>query len=230
MSAGRFITLEGIEGAGKSTVARALCLELERQGLSVLLTREPGGTPLAESLRDMLLCHGAEAISPTAETLLLFAARAIHLDSAIRPALAAGQWVICDRFTDASYAYQGAGRGVSAALLDQLATAVHAGLWPARTLVLDLPVAAGLARAKARAGAADRFESEQCEFFERVRADYLRRAALDPARMRVIDALAAVPQVVAAARAAIADLLPSPGSARLQGAVLRGFSAAHWPN
>lgn len=210
MTAGHFITLEGIEGAGKSTIAHTLRAELERRGLSVLLTREPGGTPLAESLRELLLRRGGETLNPIAESLLMFAARAAHLDNAIRPALAAGRWVICDRFTDASYAYQGAGRGVSTKLLDQLATAVHGGFWPARTLLLDLPVAAGLARARIRAGQADRFESEHSEFFERVRAAYLARAAREPQRMRIIDAQGAVPQVAAAALAALADLLPEP--------------------
>ena len=208
MSAGRFITLEGIEGAGKSTVARSLQAELTRRGLAVLLTREPGGTPLAESLRELLLRRGGERMTPAAETLLMFAARAVHLENAIRPALAAGRWVICDRYTDASYAYQGAGRGVSLALLDRLAEAIHADLWPARTLLLDLPVATGLARASSRAGAPDRFESEQREFFERVRAAYLARAAREPQRIRVIDGQAAPAQVVAASLAAIADLLP----------------------
>jgi dTMP kinase len=207
LTAGRFITLEGVEGAGKSTLALGLQAELARRGLSVLLTREPGGTPLAEQLRALLLKAGSESINPVTEALLMFAARALHLDHAIRPALAAGRWVICDRFTDASYAYQGAGRGVSAALLDQLAAAVHADLWPARTLLLDLPVASGLARARARAAAPDRFESEQQQFFERVRAGYLQRAALDPRRIRVIDARLPPAQVLAAALGAIDELL-----------------------
>jgi dTMP kinase len=154
MSAARFITLEGIEGAGKSTVARALLAELERRGLPALVTREPGGTPVAEALRTVLLDRRQELINPAAETLLMFAARAVHLDNAIRPALAAGRWVICDRFTDASFAYQGGGRGVSGRLLDELAAAVHADLWPARTLLLDVPVATGLGRGPARAPAA----------------------------------------------------------------------------
>ena len=209
MSAGRFITLEGIEGAGKSTVALALRAELEGRGLDVLLTREPGGTPLAESLRELLLRKGGEVLSPAAETLLMFAARAVHLDNAIRPALAAGRWVICDRYTDASYAYQGGGRAVSTALIDQLAAAVHADLWPDRTLLLDLPVSTGLERAKSRPGAPDRFESEQRSFFERVRAAYLQRAAREPQRIRVIDGQGSAAAVVAAALAAIADLLPA---------------------
>ncbi|HVN99775.1 MAG TPA: dTMP kinase [Steroidobacteraceae bacterium] len=207
MSAARFISLEGIEGAGKSTVAVALQAELERRGERVLLTREPGGTPLAEALRGLLLRRDGELLNPTAETLLMFAARAVHLDNAVRPALAAGQWVICDRFTDASYAYQGGGRGVDPALLDRLAAAVHADLWPARTLLLDLPVDTGLARAKTRPGAPDRFESEQRAFFERVRAAYLQRVAREPQRIRVIDAQRGRVEVVAAALAAIDDLL-----------------------
>jgi len=208
MKPAQFITLEGIEGAGKSTIARALQTELERQGIAMLLTREPGGTPLAERMRDLLLSRDNEALSPVAETLLMFAARAVHLNNAVRPALAAGRWVICDRFTDASYAYQGAGRGVSAGLLDQLAAAVHGDLWPARTLLLDVPVDTGLARTRQRAGAPDRFEAERPAFFERVRGAYLRRAAADPGRIRVIDAQLPAERVVAACWAAIADLLP----------------------
>ena len=207
MSAARFITLEGVEGAGKSTVARALQSALQQRGAEVLLTREPGGTPVAEALREILLRRGAEHINATAETLLMFAARAVHLDNAIRPALAAGQWVICDRYTDASYAYQGAARGVDSSLIDRLAATVHADLWPARTLLLDLPVATGLQRARRRGGA-DRFEAQQQEFFERVRSAYLARAAADPARIRVIDAQPAEAEVSASALAAIADLLP----------------------
>ncbi len=212
MSAGRFITLEGIEGAGKSSVAKALQAELERRGERVLLTREPGGTPLAESLRELLLRRGTEVLNPTAETLLMFASRAVHLDNAVRPALAAGHWVICDRYTDASYAYQGGGRGVDEALLNRLAAAVHADLWPARTLLLDLPVAAGMERARNRPGIPDRFESEQLAFFERVRATYLARAAREPQRIRVIDARRGFEEVVAASLAALSDLLPGAAS------------------
>ncbi|HEV7432667.1 MAG TPA: dTMP kinase [Steroidobacteraceae bacterium] len=211
MSAGRFITLEGIEGAGKSTVATALQVELERRKLPVLVTREPGGTPAAEALRAVLLERRGELISPTAETLLMFAARAVHLDNAIRPALAAGHWVICDRFTDASYAYQGAGRGVSESVLDVLAASVHADLWPERTLLLDLPVTIGLARARARSGNPDRFEAEQPEFFERVRSAYLQRAARAPQRIVVIDATVPAVQVAAAAVAALGDLWVAQG-------------------
>ena len=209
MSGSRFITLEGIEGAGKSTVARTLGDELRRRGGEVLLTREPGGTPLAEAIRGILLRRGTEDLSAVAETLLMFAARAVHLDNAIRPALAAGKWVICDRYTDASYAYQGAARGVEPALIDRLAAAVHADLWPTRTLLLDLPVTEGLARARRRGGPADRFEDEHQEFFERVREAYLARASADPQRFRVLDARDDEPGLAAAALAAIADLLPA---------------------
>ncbi len=209
MTAGRFISLEGIEGAGKSTLARALQAELERRAVPALFTREPGGTPVAESLRAVLLEPGRERISPLAETLLMFAARAVHLDNAIRPALASGRWVICDRYTDASFAYQGAGRGVDERLLEELSGAVHGGMWPERTLLLDLPVTAGLARARARPGSPDRFEGEQVHFFERVREAYLKRAAREPERIKVIDAAQPAAQLAAAAILALEDLWPA---------------------
>ena len=203
MSRARFITLEGSEGAGKSTLARALHSCLLEQGHDVVLTREPGGTPGAEAIRELLLRRGAEHLGAVTETLLMFAARALHLDNLVRPALARGQWVLCDRFTDATYAYQGAGRGVNTALIDELAAAVHADLWPTRTLLLDLPVAEGLARAARRAGAVDRFEAERKEFFERVRGAYLARAAAFPQRMRVLDATLPPPALLAAALSAL---------------------------
>jgi dTMP kinase len=206
--AGKFISLEGIEGAGKSTLARALEAALVARGLAVRLTREPGGTPLAERLRALLLERGAERISAEAETLLMFAARAVHVENLIRPALAGGTWVICDRFSDATRAYQGAGRGVDAELIERLAHAVHGDLWPHRTLVLDLPVPAGLARARQRAPGGDRFEDEDARFFERVRARYLALAAAEPARVRMLDAAADPDSVAARALQAIADLLP----------------------
>jgi dTMP kinase len=204
---GRFITLEGIEGAGKSTLARALESTLRERGLPVVLTREPGGSPLAEKLRGMLLERGTEPISPVAETLLMFAARSIHIESRIRPALEQGSWVICDRFSDATRAYQGAGRGVDAALIESLAQAVHADLWPQRTLLLDLPVDAGLARARARRAGGDRFEDEERQFFERARARYLQLAAAEPQRVRVIDARLEPAQVARQALAALEELL-----------------------
>jgi len=172
----------------------------------VLCTREPGGTPLAERMRTLLLERGSEPISASAETLLMFAARSVHLENLIRPALQRGCWVLCDRFTDATYAYQGGGRGVSLALIDALAAAVHPGFAPDRTLLLDLPIETGLARARARGGVVDRFEAETQAFFERVRASYRERAARDPVRIRLIDAGASRDTVLAAALAALADL------------------------
>jgi dTMP kinase len=207
-SAGKFISLEGIEGAGKSTLARALQAALVARGLAVTLTREPGGTPLAERLRALLLERGTERISAEAETLLMFAARAVHMENLIRPALASGSWVICDRFTDATRAYQGAGRGVDAELIERVAQAVHGDLWPHRTLVLDLPVPAGMARARHRTPGGDRFEDEDARFFERVRARYLALAKDEPVRVRIVDATADPDSVAARALQAIADLLP----------------------
>jgi dTMP kinase len=212
---GRFISLEGIEGAGKSTLARALERELRERGVPVQLTREPGGTPLAEQLRALLLVRQGEQLSAKAETLLMFAARAVHLDNLIRPALQAGTWVLCDRYTDATRAYQGAGRGVPAAMIEQLAQLIHAELWPDRTLLLDLTVQQGAERArKRRASAApDRFEMQDGSFFERVRAEYLRIAAAEPERVCVIDASGGEAEVLRGALRALADLLPDPAAA-----------------
>ena len=219
---GRFVTLEGIEGAGKSTLATTLRSHLEAQGRVVHSTREPGGTPLAERLRELVLQRGAEQVAPEAETLLMFAARRIHLDNLVRPALARGAWVLCDRFTDATRAYQGGGRGVDAAWIEALAAPVHAGLEPDLTLLLDLPVEAGLGRARARRIAAgervtDRFESETVAFFGRVRSRYLAIAAAEPRRVRVLDATAAPERLAAEAIAALDALLaaasrPCPGT------------------
>lgn len=211
MTRGRFITLEGIEGAGKSSVARALAGELQRRGLEVVLTREPGGTPLAERVRELVLSRGEEPVDPLAELLLMMAARALHLKNLIRPALATGRWVICDRFTDATRAYQGAGRGLDEALIESLAAAVQQGLEPDRTLVLDLPVNVGLARARGRADGGDRFEDETRRFFERVRERYLELTRAEPRRCRRIDAEAPPGEVLAASLAALADLLPPGG-------------------
>jgi dTMP kinase len=189
MNRGRFLTLEGIEGAGKSTVAQLTCEWLMRAGHPVRLTREPGGTALAERLRQIVLEKGSEPVSGLAEMLIMFAARAQHVDGLIRPALARGEWVVCDRFTDATRAYQGSGRGIEPALIESLAHAVHADVIPDCTLLLDLPVAAGLARARARSGPhSDRFEAETVSFFERVRSGYLALARAEPQRFRVIDA------------------------------------------
>ena len=191
MSAGRFITLEGIEGAGKSTVARIVCDWLEARSIPVRLTREPGGTPLAERVRRVVLERGDERLSPVTETLLMFSARGIHVENLIRPSLARGEWVVCDRFTDATRAYQGSGRGVDAQWIEGLASAVHRELLPDCTLLLDLPPTVGLARARRRSGlAADRFEAEAEAFFDKVRAGYLELARREPHRIRVIDAAA----------------------------------------
>ena len=189
MSRGQFITLEGIEGAGKSTVASYVAEFLAGQGITVRLTREPGGTPLAERVRRIVLERGTEQVSAVTETLLMFAARALHMDNVIAPALLGGEWVVCDRFTDATRAYQGSGRGVDPALIDSLARAVHPQLLPDCTLLLDQPVAAGLARARTRAdGGTDRFEAEDASFFERVRAGYLALARQEPHRVHVVNA------------------------------------------
>lgn len=188
MSAARFITLEGIEGAGKSTVAHIAHGWLTAHGVRAQLTREPGGTALAERVRDIVLQRGGEPIAPAGETLLMFAARSIHVENLIRPALECGTWVVCDRFTDATRAYQGGGRGVDATLIERLAAAVHGDLWPHCTMLLDLPVALGLERARRRSAAADRFEQELEPFFERVRAAYLQLAEREPRRIHVIDA------------------------------------------
>ena len=196
MSRGQFITLEGIEGAGKSTVAKYVADSLAAEGIAVRLTREPGGTPLAERVRQIVLERGTEQLSAVTETLLMFAARALHLDNVIAPALRAGQWVVCDRFTDATRAYQGSGRGVEEAVIDALVGAVHPRLTPDCTLLLDLPVAAGLSRARDRGtGRADRFEAEAASFFERVRAGYLALARREPGRVHVVDAAVPLSEV-----------------------------------
>lgn len=205
---GAFITLEGIEGAGKSTLARALCAGLRERGRLVQATREPGGTPLAERLRELALARGAEQVSAEVETLLMFAARGLHLDNLIRPALARGEWVVCDRFTDATRAYQGGGRGVDAAWIEQLAGAVQRGVEPDLTLWLDVPVELGLRRAQARRTAsgettADRFEAETREFFARVRARYAALHAASPRRIVRIDAAADGAAVAAEVLAAV---------------------------
>jgi dTMP kinase len=180
---GRFITFEGIDGAGKSTQIDAVAAALRSRGLPIVLTREPGGTALGEALRDLIL---NQAMTAETETLLLFAARAEHLARVIRPALAAGQWVLCDRFTDATYAYQAGGRGVAQERIAALERWVHADLQPDLTLLFDVPpdVAAGRL---ARTRAADRFEAEEIGFFQAVRREYLARAEQEPARFFVVD-------------------------------------------
>ena len=184
---GRFITIEGGEGAGKSTAQTFLAEKLTAQGIPVLQTREPGGTPLAEAIRRNLLSVDEEAPVEMAELLLVFAARAQHLTKVIEPALNQGQWVLCDRFTDATYAYQGAGRGLSAELIGKLEALVQGNRRPDNVILLDMPPEIGLARARAR-GALDRFEQEAQAFFERVREGYLERAYEFPDRYVIVDA------------------------------------------
>ena len=188
MKSGRFITFEGIEGVGKSTQLERLKAALEAGGREVVATREPGGTPLAERIRELVLHAAGEPVPVAAVLLLMFAARAVHTENRVRPALARGAWVLCDRYTDASYAYQGGGRGVADAAIAPLAELAQRGLTPDLTILLDAPVATALARARARRGAADRIEGEAVAFFERVRARYLALAAAAPQRIRVIDA------------------------------------------
>jgi dTMP kinase len=181
-----FISIEGGEGVGKSTNIAVLENWLLREQIPYCLTREPGGTPLAEKMRELLLGIDDENLVPAAELLLVFAARAQHLAEVIHPALARGDWVLCDRFTDATYAYQGAGRGLPVEHIQQLEQQVQAGLRPDITLLLDAPVEVGMARAGKR-GELDRFETEERAFFERVRQCYLERAREEPGRFRVID-------------------------------------------
>jgi dTMP kinase len=206
---GRFVTFEGGEGAGKSTQIARAAEWLRARGVEVVLTREPGGTPRAERLRAILLERDTEPMPQSCELLLMFAARATHLDNLVRPAITRGAWVLCDRFTDATYAYQGGGRGLPLAQIDALAGIVHPDLWPDLTLLIDLPVAAGMARATSRNGAdgPDRFESEQRVFFERVRSAYLERAQAEPARFRVIDGSRAIDAVTTTIQAALLPLL-----------------------
>ena len=202
----RFITFEGIEGVGKSTQVAALRGALSQRGIDCVITREPGGTPLAEKIRGLVLEAGAESVPGPAELLLMFAARAVHLANLIEPALAAGRWVLCDRFTDASFAYQGGGRGLDAGMIGVLEDFVQGQRRPDLTLLLDLPVGQALARARQRNPDApvDRFESERAAFFERVRAAYLARAAAFPARFVLVDA-GAQPAVVTQAILAVLE-------------------------
>jgi dTMP kinase len=191
---GTFIVLEGGEGAGKSTHARAIKDWLEQRGRKVVLTREPGGSPLAEAIRALVLGDWPEGIDGRTEALLLFAARAAHLHATIRPALEQGNDVVCDRFVDASYAYQGIGRGLGPEYIAELERLTLAGLKPDLVLLLDLDPRLGLQRAHRR-GDANRFEAESLDFMARVRAEYLRRASLDPGRYAVIDAAQPVEEV-----------------------------------
>ncbi|MBU1192228.1 MAG: dTMP kinase [Gammaproteobacteria bacterium] len=203
---GRFITVEGGEGVGKTTNLGYIRAALENAGKQVQSTREPGGTPLAEQIRGLLLDPINTGMSADCELLLVFAARAEHLAKVIQPSLESGQWVLCDRFTDATYAYQGGGRGLSRQRISELEALVQGALRPDLTLLLDVPVAIGLARAGER-GSLDRFEQEQTDFFERVRQAYLERAAAAPERYRVIDASLTLAQVQAQIDLALRDIL-----------------------
>ncbi|VFM95938.1 MAG: dTMP kinase [Candidatus Kentron sp. G] len=202
-----FVTIEGIEGGGKSTSLSFVADLLRSAGKPMLVTREPGGTEIGEALRELLLRPG-QAIGPDAELLLMFAARAEHLATVIRPALEAGQWVVCSRFTDTTYAYQGAGRGIPNARIALLEDWVQGTLRPDLTLILDIPVEEGLARVKRR-GTTDRFERERMAFFHRVREAYLARANARPHRYRVIDARAPIGTVREQIADVMRDFLPS---------------------
>ncbi|MEM5536188.1 dTMP kinase [Neptuniibacter pectenicola] len=203
---GRFITVEGTEGVGKSTNIDFLCHLLHARGIDIVLTREPGGTPLAEELRELLLSPREERVSQDTELLLMFAARAQHIENVIRPALARGAWVISDRFTDATFAYQGGGRGVDEEHIRLLETLVQHGLHPDLTLLLDLDVEVGLMRASARS-TPDRFEQEKVDFFSKVRQAYLQRAANEPERFAIIDASVALPDVQQQIASAVSQYL-----------------------
>jgi dTMP kinase len=197
MTRGRFITFEGIEGAGKSSLLRAVAAALAapdsalgnaRTRRTIVCTREPGGTPLAEDIRALVLARRESGMPPATELLLMFAARSAHVSQLIEPALARGDWVLCDRFTDASRAYQGGGRGVDSGTIENLARMAHPGLSPDLTMLLDLPPEIGLQRVRGRGDAGDRFEDEALGFFTRVRAAYLELAMREPRRIHVLDA------------------------------------------
>ena len=199
---GKFITVEGIEGAGKTTCMQVVTDVIEQQGISAIHTREPGGTDLGEDLRNLLLGHKHTGMSDDAELLMMFAARAEHIAQKIKPALDAGNWVLCDRFTDATYAYQGYGRGISLEKISGLENWVQGELRPDLTLLMDLPVKMGMERAGKRS-APDRFESEAWDFFERIRQGYLSIAAEQSSRVKVIDASQDLHNVQEQVRAAV---------------------------
>lgn len=204
MQRGKFISLEGIDGAGKSSHVQWLAAHLREAGHEAILTREPGGTPLGERLRELLL---NEPMDLRTETLLAFAARQEHLARVIEPALSAGHWVLSDRFTDATYAYQGGGRGLAEARIAVLENWVQQGLQPDLSLYFDVPVEVGAARRQAASAALDRFERERTDFFERVRMTYLARAQREPGRLRVIDGTQSLEQVRAQLERVLAEFL-----------------------
>ena len=199
---GKFITVEGIEGAGKTTCMQVVTEVIEHQGINAIHTREPGGTDLGEDLRSLLLGHKHTGMSDDAELLMMFAARAEHIAQKIQPALDVGKWVLCDRFTDATYAYQGYGRGIPLEKIASLENWVQGALRPDLTLLMDLPVEVGMERAGKRS-APDRFESEAWDFFERIRKGYLSIAAEQPSRVKVIDASQDLANVQVQVRAAV---------------------------
>lgn len=205
MPQGKFITLEGGEGAGKSTQLAFVREILHARGHDVVVTREPGGTPVAESIRELLLSKD-HAIAADTELLLMFAARAEHLAKVIRPALTRGQWVLCDRFTDATYAYQGGGRGIARERIALLEQWTQGALRPDMTLLFDVPSEIGRARVQQRGGEPDRFERERDAFYQNVRATYLECARREPQRMRVIDASGTPAQVQAQIAQELASL------------------------
>jgi dTMP kinase len=192
-----FISFEGTEGVGKSTLIKGVAEHLKSQGIDFIVTREPGGTPLAEQIRDLLLTPDGEVVAPACELLLLFAARAQHLSQVIEPAIACGQWVLCDRFVDASFAYQCGGRGLPTEQVQALVTQFVTVL-PTKTFWLDAPVSIGMERAGKR-GALDRFEQEKNAFFDRVRAVYAKRALVEPERIVQLDATLSATEVLTSA-------------------------------
>ena len=209
---GQFITIEGGEGVGKSTQIAAVRDVIASAGYEVILTREPGGTPRAERIRELLLQPSDEAMPQVCELLLMFAARSTHIDNVIKPALQRGTWVVCDRFTDATYAYQGGGRHMSHDQIAILENMVQQDLRPDLTLLLDAPIELAMARARARNAqqgnaAGDRFEQEQQAFFERVRSAYLQIAKQQPKRVRVVDAGQSLEQVTQAVRSCLQDFM-----------------------
>jgi len=194
MERGKFISVEGIEGVGKSTNIDVLVQRIEAAGHKVLTTREPGGTPFAEEIRDILMNRSDEPVPEIAEVLLMFAARSFNVNNIIIPALEAGTWVVCDRFTDSTRAYQGGGRGIPMETIDSVASWVHGDTWPDVTILLDAPVEIGMERA-GRRSAPDRFEQERHDFFQRVRECYLQIATSEPNRFVVIDTTRSIGEV-----------------------------------
>lgn len=195
ISSGKFITLEGTEGAGKSTNLKFIESWLQQKGIPMVMTREPGGTPISEAVRGLLLNNEFTEMTPDTELLLMFAARNQHIEEKIKPALKQGYWVVSDRFTDASYAYQGAARGIDFERLSEIEDWVQKGFQPNQTFVFDLPIEIGMERVRKRGGQTDRFEQEKADFFEKVRGAYLHRASLSPSRYSVLDAAQSLERV-----------------------------------